>query len=161
MLLLWHSQISPRCFVRKWDQLLNRTPVQSPLQDQDAEEDADAAATGFEAEYLVCQHFVSCLYNFGITNWASSNRTQIPYLDDRLNYDFAWEDRDDAFWSQRHQAQKVQKRLVSHLDNLGEQDGDACYTTLAERPNNDFSRGKPFKTDCLCKLFINCFVCVC
>ena len=67
------------------------------MQDQDAEEEADAAATGFEAEYLVFQHVLSCLYNFDITNWASSNRTQIPYLDDRLNYDFAWEDSDDAF----------------------------------------------------------------
>ena len=51
----------------RWNQLLHRTPFQSPVQDQDAQEDADAAATGFEAEYVVYQHLLSCLHGTTVT----------------------------------------------------------------------------------------------
>ena len=51
----------------RWNQLFHRTPFQSPVQDQDAQEDADAAATGFEAEYVVYQHLLSCLLGTTVT----------------------------------------------------------------------------------------------
>ena len=68
----------------------------------EAEEADDAFEVGAEAEFLVFQHFKEILSSFDERNWMSLNRAwwfpdSRPRPDDRLGYDFEWEDRDNFY----------------------------------------------------------------